>query len=88
LREAALDFADFMREHGMVSKIYTSTTRAQVVLYQKEAICNIQVYAEEDWKKVGRQKDGNPQNFSITLRLHRYEVYKDRIADEKLDNLP
>jgi len=86
LRVAALEFAQFMRDNEMLSRLYTSNTREYVVTYKKEPICNIRIFAEEDWKSSGRG-DGGPQSFSVTLRLHRYDTYKDRIAGEKLDSL-
>ena len=87
LRETALDFAQFMRENEMKSKLYTSTTRSQVVMYKKEPICNIGVYAEEDWNKINERNEGDPQSLTITLRLHNYDKYKNKIVSEKLDKI-
>ena len=58
LRVAALDFAAFMHESKMPFKIYTSTTRGQRASYKGKIICNIFVYAENDWEHVDQHNPG------------------------------
>jgi len=87
LRKLALNFAQFMDENEMKSKLYTSTTRSQVVMYKKEPICNINVYAEDDWNKINERIEGEPQSLTITLRLHHYDEYKNKIVSENLNKI-
>jgi len=87
LQAAAMDFAVWMRENKMPIKLCTSTTRSQRADYMKEPICNILIFNENDWNKVGGHNEGDPQYYKIAPWLIMLDMYEHRIAEEKLDSI-
>jgi len=87
LQAPALDFVRFMRENGMPLRIKSSSTRSQRADYMKEPICNIFVYDENDWDKVDKHSEGDPQYYTISPFLIMFDMYEHRIAEERLDSI-
>jgi len=87
LQKSALEFAQFMRDNKIPFKIRSSSTRGQRADYMKEPICTINVYHESDWDKVDSRSEGDPPSYTISPFLIMFDLYENRIAEEKLDNI-
>jgi len=88
LRKPALEFTNWMRTQEMPFKACnSSSTRGRAADYMKEPICNILVYHENDWDKVDKHNEGDPQYYKISPWLIMLDLYEDRIIEEKLNKI-
>jgi len=88
LKEAALNFAAFMRVNKMPFKIVTSTPRRQRADFKGYEICNIGVYDNIDPMTGVIIPPGESSCLAITPNLYNISKYDELAVNEGLNNIP
>ena len=69
IQDAAMDFAVWMSENKLPFKICTSTTRSQRAIYNGKVICQMQVYADNEFGVSPKHNPAIPQHWVVTIFL-------------------